>query len=131
MKIIYIAHPIGGDTKKNLKKVAKIARELNLAYPDILPMAGYFLDCYALDDNIPEERQRGIDNDTEFFNRSIMDEVWCYGDKISTGMWAEINKARAMGIKVRFMSKGTMRDWLVDEKMKKSLEDTESENMPF
>ena len=134
MKIIYIAHPIGGDVKKNLKKVAKIAREINLAYPDVVPMAGYFLDCYALDDNIPEERNRGIKNNTEFFKRKIIKEVWCYGNKISNGMWREINTARAMDIPIRFMSKGTMKYWLKDGRVKKTMAEVEEEDsreLPF
>jgi len=104
MKIIYIAHPIGGDVENNLKKVAQIAREINLEYPNVVPIAPYFLDCHALNDDIPEERQRGITNDSEFFIRKIMDEVWLYGDRISNGMKQEIKQAHAMGIPVVVMS---------------------------
>jgi len=107
MKIIYIAHPIGGDVEGNLKKIAQIAREINLEYPDVVPIAPYYLDCHALDDSNPEERQRGILNDSEFFDRKIMDEVWLYGDRISEGMSQEIRQANAMGIPVISMSEGT------------------------
>ena len=63
MKIVYIAHPLSGDIEGNLSKVSDIIRYINLTEPDILPFAHYFVDCHALDDTIPEERERGIKND--------------------------------------------------------------------
>jgi len=107
MKIIYIAHPISGDIEGNLNKIVEIARHINLTLPNVTPIAPYFLDCHALNDDIPEERQRGITNDSEFFIRRIMDEVWLYGDKISNGMKQEIRQARAMNIPVISKSEGT------------------------
>ena len=67
MKIVYIAHPIGGDVENNLEKVRQIVRKLNLERQDIVPFAPYWLDCHALDDNNPQERERGIKNDKTFF----------------------------------------------------------------
>ena len=98
MKVVYIAHPIGGDVENNLKKVAQVAREINLEYPDVVPIAPYFLDCYALDDNNPEERERGIKNDIALFHKGFIDEVWLYGDRISFGMSKEIELANKLGI---------------------------------
>jgi len=55
MRICYIAHPISGDVKGNIKKVIKIVREINLAHPDVVPFVPYLSDLYALDDNNPDE----------------------------------------------------------------------------
>lgn len=107
MKVVYIAHPIGGDVEGNLKRVVKIARTINLTEPETVPVANYFLDCYALDDNSPEERKRGIKNDTELFHRGYIDEVRLYSDRISNGMRAEVLLARSLGIPVRAMTIGT------------------------
>lgn len=108
MKIVYIAHPISGDVAGNLQKIKEIAREITLKYPDVVAFAPYWFDCHFLDDNIPEERQRGIRNDREFFERKVIDEVWLYGDRISKGMREEIKLAQRLGIIVVPMTTGTL-----------------------
>ena len=90
MKIAYIAHPIGGNVKSNLMKVRKIARQINIDEPDTLPFAPYYLDCICMDDSNPEERERGIKNDTYLLETGIIDELRLYGDQISKGMYDEI-----------------------------------------
>lgn len=107
MKIVYIAHPISGDIAGNLEKVRKIVRDINLNVPDVTPFAHYFVDCHALDDDNPNERQIGINNDITFFNAGFISEVWLYGDKISTGMSHEIALASSLGIPVVSKSEGT------------------------
>lgn len=100
MKVVYIAHPISGDIKGNLEKIRKLVRQVNLFMPDVVPFAPYWLDCHALDDTIPEERQRGINNDIALFRKGFIDEVWLCGDRISTGMLAEKQLAEEMDIPV-------------------------------
>lgn len=100
MKIAYIAHPISGDIEGNLERIAAICRNINLEEPEVVPFAPYYLDCIALDDNNPEERARGIKNDTELLKRGFVDEVRLYGNKISNGMLAEIKLAEELGIPV-------------------------------
>ncbi len=107
MKIIYIAHPISGNIKGNLEKIKQIVRQLNLKHDDIVPFAPYWLDCHALDDDNPLERERGIKNDIAFFEKGVINEVWLYGDKISNGMRNEINLAIKLNIPVKAMSKET------------------------
>lgn len=100
MKIIYIAHPIGGDVQNNIKKVLAIVRDLNLTRTDIVPCAPYVVDVQALDDATPYERARGIANNTALISRGIFDEIWLYGDKISEGMINEIALFERHGLKV-------------------------------
>lgn len=100
MKIIYIAHPIGGDVENNLRKIAIIARQMTFAEPDCVPFAPYFLDCVALRDADQAERTRGFIHGREIFRRRVIDEVRLYGDRISVGMIGEINLARQLGIAV-------------------------------
>ena len=108
MKIIYIAHPIGGDIKRNIQKVLEIIRGININIPEVVPFAHYVVDCYALDDSVPEERMRGIKNDIALFRAGFIDEVWLYGSRISEGMKAEIKLAKELNIPVISMSIGTM-----------------------
>lgn len=107
MKIVYIAHPISGDIKGNIQRILTIVRQINLEHKDVIPFAHYLVDCQALDDDIPEERQRGIANDTELFKRKFIDELWLYGDKISNGMRAEINLCMELGIPVMAKTSST------------------------
>lgn len=100
MKIVYIAHPISGDIKGNLEKIRLIVREINLTMPEVVPFVPYWLDCHALDDTNPAERERGIKNDIALFKSGCIDEVWLMGNRLSSGMIAEKNLAEELGIKV-------------------------------
>lgn len=117
-KIVYIAHPIGGDVKENLEKVRIIVRAMNLLHPSIVPFAPYWVDCHALDDDNPIERARGIANDEVWFDRKIIDELWLFGNRISSGMLGEINKAIKNNIPILAMSKETKEEFeaLIKEK---------------
>jgi len=90
MKIAYIAHPISGDIEGNLKKIESIGREINLKELEVIPFAPYYFDCHCLDDDIEEERERGIKNDIALFKKGFIDELRLYGDRISKGMEHEI-----------------------------------------
>lgn len=111
MKIVYIAHPLGGDVEGNLDKVIQIIRKINLEEPDVVPFAHYFVDCHALNDNEPEERERGIKNDIALFKKRFIDEVRLYGDKISPGMREEIKLAHTLDIPVKPMTDGTLEEY--------------------
>lgn len=100
MKIVYIAHPISGDVQGNIRKILDIVRKVNLEEADVVPFAPYVVDCLALDDSIPEERARGIKNNTALLEECFVSEVRLYGDKISAGMQAEKELAESLGIPV-------------------------------
>jgi len=100
MKIVYICHKIGGDVENNIKKVIAICREINLTEPNIIPFVPYLSDLYALNDEIPAERERGLSNGLFMLKKGFIDEIWLYGDRISNGMRAEINVCLEVGIKV-------------------------------
>lgn len=104
MKIVYIAHPISGDIEGNLAKIREIVKGINTHFTDIVPFVPYYSDVVSMDDTIPELRARGIANDNEMFRRKVMDELWVYGDHISSGVKAEIDLAVSLGIPVSFKS---------------------------
>jgi hypothetical protein len=107
MKIAYIAHPIGGNPEGNAKKILDIIKQINLTEPNTVPFAPYITDILALDDNDPEQRERGIKNDAAFFSKKTMDEVRLYGDHLSKGMRGEIEFASFFKIPIRPMTKQT------------------------
>jgi hypothetical protein len=107
MKIAYICHPIGGNTAKNIQKVTKIVRDINLTMPDVVPFAPYIADVLALDDDDPEERDRGLQNCTEILKSGMVNELWIYGKRISPGMQTEIHLAYVMEIPILVMDPQT------------------------
>jgi hypothetical protein len=111
MKIAYIAHPIGGDVEANLERIKTINRQINLEEPDVVPFAPYFLDCVSMDDNDPQERERGIKNDIELIRKGFIDELRLYGNRISPGMVIEIEKALVFRIRVRPMTDETKHEF--------------------
>lgn len=98
-KIIYLAHPIGGDVEGNIKRVLAIVRQLSIEN-EVIPFAPYIVDVQALDDSNPIERGIGFAHNMAMFERGIIDEVWLYGGRISNGMATEIKWAEYFGIKV-------------------------------
>jgi hypothetical protein len=90
MKIVYICHPIAGEVMKKTHKILEIIKEINLTMADVVPFAPYMADVLTMDDDIPLERDRGLQNCIEILKSGIVDELWIYGPRISGGMKAEI-----------------------------------------
>lgn len=98
-KIIYIAHPIGGNVTENIASVLAIVRELSLEN-EVIPFAPYIVDVQALNDANPEERAIGFEHNRAIFQSGIIEEVWLYGGRISNGMQTEIEWAKELNIPV-------------------------------
>ena len=111
MKVVFIGHPIGGDVKANLEKIIKIGRKINLEESDTVPFAPYFFDCYCLEDSVPQERARGIENDVALFRKGVIDELRLYGDRISKGMISEIYLAQELNISIVPMTEETKKEY--------------------
>lgn len=100
MKIVYIAHPIGGDIEANLTDLRRILRHINLTYPDVVPLAPYYGDVVSLNDSLPEERERGINNGVTLLYAGFIEEMWLTGEGVSKGMYNEVEIANKIGIAV-------------------------------
>lgn len=108
-KTVYIAHPVGGDVKNNAKKILKICHRVHTRRT--IPVAPYLVSIQYLNDDFKRDRQLGIDANLEYFKRKIIDEVWLFGPKISTGMREEIILARKLGIPVVPKTKETKKEY--------------------
>ncbi len=104
MFIAYIAHPIGGDVKGNMALVEERCGRIFKDRPEVIPVAPYLMALKFLDDGNPADRLRGVSMNREFFSRRLIDELWLFGPKISSGMWEEVLWARKYGIPVIPMS---------------------------
>jgi len=100
MKIVYIAHPISGDIENNLTDLRRIVRKINIEHKNIVPFVPYYVDIVSLDDNVAEERLRGIANDTAIIESGIINEMWLTGQRISKGMEAEKDLAIRHSIEI-------------------------------
>lgn len=112
MKVMYIAHPVGGDISGNLDRIVEIVRRINTnpASKEVVPFVPYYADCLALDDDDFKQRARGISNGLALLSKGFVDELWLYGPRISKGMHEEIAAARKYGIPVVAKSVGTQRE---------------------
>lgn len=96
-KIIYLCSPYSGNVEQNIKNACIAAKEAILA-DNVAPIIPHLMYPVILDDDIPEERALGIDLDIDLISKC--DELWYYGDIISSGMRAEIDFAQANQIPV-------------------------------
>lgn len=100
MSVVYIAHPVGGNVEENLADLRRVVAAVNRAHPNVVPFVPYYADCVSLDDDVPEDRERGIRNDTYLLRSGIVDEMWLTGPHVSRGMAAEAELAKLLGIRV-------------------------------
>ena len=96
-KIVYIAHPIGGDVEGNLAKLREVVRGINKHYSNIIPFVPYYSDVVSMDDNNPADRERGISNNLQVLSSGVVDALWVIGDKVTKGMQSEIDTALMNG----------------------------------
>lgn len=101
MKLVYICSPLRGDIKKNKERANSYCRLA--AKEGVLPLAPHTIFTQFLDDDIEEERKKGMCLGLELLKHC--DELWVFGTVISKGMKNEIAAAQELGIPVmRFNS---------------------------
>lgn len=98
--IVYICSPYSGDTERNIKNAKRYSRfAVDKHY---LPIAPHIYFTQFMDDDIPEERDTAI-----FMNWVLMSkcvELWVFGENISAGMKAEIDRAKRKHMKIRYFT---------------------------
>ena len=98
--LIYVASPYAGDTAHNIefaKQACRAVMDSGHAF-----FAPHLLYPSVLDDNAPEQREFGMEMGISVLSRC--DELWVFGDRISTGMRAEIDAAERMGIPIQYVT---------------------------
>ena len=98
--IVYICSPYAGEIEKNVKAAQEYSRfAVEKGY---IPIAPHLLCPQFLNDANPKERQLGL-----FFGNALMSkcsEVWVFGNRISAGMEAEINRAKWKNYRLRYFT---------------------------
>lgn len=105
--LVYICSPYAGDVKTNTDNAKRYCR---FAYRNnAIPLAPHLLYPQFLDDNNPNERNDGLWMGIVLLNKC--NELWVFGSNRSSGMQAEIKKAKKNNMHIRYF----------DEKMKEIL----------
>lgn len=98
--IVYICSPFAGDIEKNVAAARTYSRfAVEQGY---IPIAPHLLFPQFLDDSDPKERELGL-----FFGNAIMSkcsEIWVFGNHISSGMEAEIKRAKWKNYRLRYFT---------------------------
>ena len=102
--IVYICSPFAGDVEGNIKNAKRYCRfAVDSGY---IPIAVHLLFPQFMDDADPEERELAL-----FFGNAIMSkcsEVWVFGSHISSGMEAEIKRAKWKNYRLRYFTENLM-----------------------
>lgn len=100
MKMVYICSPYRGDIEAN---TARAKRYCYFAHTQgVAPIAPHLHCPLFLDENLPDERQAGIEIGFEYLRRA--DELWCFGDRLTEGMELELQAAQHLKIPVRYFT---------------------------
>ena len=96
--LVYICSPYAGDVEKNTFRARAFSRfAVEKKY---IPIAPHLLCPQYLDEET--ERWLGLKMGIVFMGKC--EEVWVFGDVISEGMEAEIEKAKRMRKKIRYFT---------------------------
>lgn len=97
---IYICSPFAGDTQRNIKEARRYcAFAVSQGY---IPYASHLFFPQFMSDDDSAQRELGL-----FMGLVYLDgckECWVFGDKVSSGMAAEIERAKKRGITLRYFT---------------------------
>lgn len=97
-KLVYICSPLRGNYEKNTQNARDFCAWVMLNYPDKVPIAPHIYFTQFLNDTNPNERSLGLEAGLAILEKC--DEVMVFGDYISEGMAAELERASELGIPV-------------------------------
>lgn len=98
--IVYICSPYSGDVERNTENARRYSRFA--VDQHCLPITPHIYFTQFMNDEIPDERETAL-----FMNLVLMSkcaELWVFGDVISKGMKAEIDRAKRKHMKIRYFT---------------------------
>ena len=95
--LVYVASPYAGDVETNISNAQKYCRFA--ISQGCIPLAPHLLYPQFLDDTEKDERKLGIEFALSLLEKC--DEMWVFGDRISNGMGAEIERAEKLGLPIK------------------------------
>jgi len=98
--MIYVCSPFAGDVEANVQRAKTFCRFA--VEHDAIPIAPHLYFPRFMDDKDQTERNLGL-----FFGMVLLAkcrELWCFGERISSGMKIELEKAKRLDIPIRYFS---------------------------
>ena len=98
--LVYICSPYAGDVETNTENAKRYCR---FAYgSNAIPLAPHLLYPQFLNDADEDEREDGLFMGLVLLGKCR--ELWVFGENISSGMQAEISKAKSRNMPVRYFT---------------------------
>lgn len=98
--LVYICSPFAGDEERNMEKARRYSRFA--VRQACIPVAPHLLFPQFMDDSVPAERSIAL-----FMGMVLLgkcEQVWVFGNTISAGMAAEIEKAEKKNMLIRYFT---------------------------
>lgn len=95
---IYICSPLSGNIPANMEKAKQHCAWA--VKQGVIPMAPHIYFPQFMDDDVPAEREIGMTEGEKWL--AACQEVWVFGDVISSGMAGELEYARDHDMIIRF-----------------------------
>ena len=98
--LVYVCSPYAGDVEGNVAAARRYSRFA--AMRGAIPVTPHLLYPQFMDDGNPDERALALK-----FGQVLLDkcsELWSFGARVSSGMEAEIARARRRGMEVRYFT---------------------------
>lgn len=97
-KIVYICSALKGNKEENMEKAAVYSRKaMEMGY---IPYTPHLMFTHFINEDIASEREEALQMGLEML--PYCQELWVFGKKITSGMAAEVLKARILGIPVYY-----------------------------
>jgi hypothetical protein len=99
-KIVFICSPYAGDIETNIMRAKRYGRFAVIE--NVIPIIPHLMYPQFLEEDDPDERRLGIEMGLVLMSKC--EEVWVFGNRISSGMGVEIKKAKKWNKKIRFFT---------------------------
>jgi hypothetical protein len=99
-KIVFICSPFAGDLELNTIRARRYGRFA--VTKNVVPIIPHLMYPQFLEENDPEERKLGMQMGLELLSKC--QELWAFGNQLSTGMAVEVKKAKQWKIPIRYFT---------------------------
>ena len=99
-RIVYICRPFAGDVDGNTIRARRFGRFA--ASENAIPIIPHLMYPQFLQEDDPDERKLGMQMGLELLRKC--QELWAFGNQLSTGMAVEVKKAKQWKIPIRYFT---------------------------
>ena len=96
-KIVFICSPFAGDVEGNAMRARRYGRFA--VSEKVIPIIPHLMYPQFLEEGDPEERKLGMEMGLVLLSKC--QELWVFGNHLSSGMTVEVNKAKSWKIPIR------------------------------